>query len=74
MFGRSGNVGPSTLTTAELRLLPMLTTHLTFRQIAHELYVSTNTVRTQGASIYRKLDASSRAEAVTRARAIGLVE
>jgi LuxR family transcriptional regulator, maltose regulon positive regulatory protein len=62
------------LTTAELRLLPLLTTHLSFREIAERLYVSRNTVKTQAISVYRKLDASSRSEAIARAIELGLVE
>jgi LuxR family transcriptional regulator, maltose regulon positive regulatory protein len=64
----------STLTTAELRLLPLLTTHLSFREIAERLFVSRNTVKTQAISVYRKLDASSRSEAVARAIQLGLVD
>jgi len=65
---------PSTLTEAELRLLPLLTTHLTFREIAERLFVSRNTVKTQAISAYRKLDASSRSEAIERATELGLVD
>jgi LuxR family transcriptional regulator, maltose regulon positive regulatory protein len=64
----------STLTAAELRLLPLLTTHLSFREIAERLYVSRNTVKTQAIAVYRKLDASSRSEAIERAVALGLVD
>jgi LuxR family transcriptional regulator, maltose regulon positive regulatory protein len=64
----------STLTAAELRLLPLLTTHLSFREIAERLFVSRNTVKTQAISVYRKLDASSRSEAIERAVALGLVD
>ena len=64
----------STLTTAELRLLPLLTTHLSFREIAERLFVSRNTVKTQAISVYRKLDASSRSEAIDRAIELGLVD
>ena len=64
----------STLTTAELRLLPLLTTHLSFREIAERLFVSRNTVKTQAISVYRKLDASSRSEAIERAVELGLVD
>jgi LuxR family maltose regulon positive regulatory protein len=70
----NGSRGASTLTAAELRLLPMIATHLHYREIAQELYLSHNTVRTQSSSIYRKLGVSSRAEAVARAREIGLIE
>jgi LuxR family transcriptional regulator, maltose regulon positive regulatory protein len=61
------------LTTAELRVLHFLPTHLSFREIASRLYVSGNTVKTQAHAVYRKLDASSRSQAVTRATELGLV-
>lgn len=64
----------STLTAAELRLLPLLTTHLTFREIAERLFVSRNTVKSQAISVYRKLGASSRSEAIERALELGLVD
>lgn len=64
----------STLTAAELRLLPLLTTHLSFREIAERLYVSRNTVKSQAISVYRKLGASSRSEAIQRALELGLVD
>jgi LuxR family maltose regulon positive regulatory protein len=67
-------LGASTLTTAELRLLPMLCTHLTTPEIANEMFLSRHTVRSQMQSIYRKLDANNRREAVTRARELRLVE
>jgi LuxR family maltose regulon positive regulatory protein len=67
-------VGPSTLTTAELRVLRFLPSHLSFREIAALLHVAANTVKTQAHAVYRKLDASSRSEAVTRARDIGLID
>jgi LuxR family maltose regulon positive regulatory protein len=63
-----------TLTTAELRLLPYLATHLTFPEIARTLSVSYNTVRTEAASVYRKLGGSSRSEAIRRAVMLGLLE
>jgi LuxR family transcriptional regulator, maltose regulon positive regulatory protein len=62
------------LTPAELRLLHYLPTHLTFREIADQVFVSTNTVKSQAQSIYRKLGVSSRAEAVATAHAAGLLE
>jgi LuxR family transcriptional regulator, maltose regulon positive regulatory protein len=66
--------GPSTLTPAELRVLPMLATHLRFKEIAARLHLSPHTVKTQVVSIYGKLDVSSRSEAVDRAIEIGLLE
>jgi LuxR family maltose regulon positive regulatory protein len=61
------------LTKAELRLLHYLPSHLSFREIGAELFVSTNTVKTQAQSIYRKLAVSSRAEAVACAKTAGLI-
>jgi LuxR family maltose regulon positive regulatory protein len=62
------------LTPAELRLLPFLTTHLSFREIGERLYVSRNTIKTQAISVYRKLGATSRSDAIARAVRLGLVE
>jgi LuxR family transcriptional regulator, maltose regulon positive regulatory protein len=61
------------LTQAELRLLPLLPTHLTFSAIGDRLGVSTNTVKTQARSIYRKLGVFSRSEAVACAEGAGLL-
>ncbi len=66
--------GASALTAAELRLLPVLRTHLSFPEIAVEMFLSPNTVKSQAMSIYRKLGASSRSQAVTRSRELGLLE
>ena len=66
--------GASALTSAELRLLPMLATHLSFPQIAQEKFLSPNTVKSQAMAIYRKLGASPRSQAVTRSRELGLLE
>jgi LuxR family maltose regulon positive regulatory protein len=70
---REATMGASSLTSAELRLLPMLATHLTFREIGERLYLSHNTVKTHAISIYRKLGASSRGQAVQRLQEIGLL-
>jgi LuxR family maltose regulon positive regulatory protein len=67
-------VTPATLTTAELRILALLPTHLSFREMGSRLYVSPNTVKTQAQAVYRKLDASSRSEAVARAHELGFLE
>ena len=66
------SVGASALTAAELRLLPLLPTHLSLGQIADRLHVSHSTVKTQTSSIYRKLRVSSRGDAVIRSRELGL--
>ncbi len=64
--------GASSLTAAELRLLPLLSTHLSFPEIGERLYLSTNTVKSQAYSFYRKLGVSSRSQAVARMRELGL--
>ena len=66
--------GASALTAAELRVLPMLATHLSFPEIGAEMFLSPNTVKSQAMSIYRKLEASSRSQAVSRSRELGLLE
>jgi LuxR family maltose regulon positive regulatory protein len=72
---RGSNVsGPSALTTAELRVLPLLATHLSFREIGAELFLSQNTVKSHAISVYRKLAAANRSQAVIRARGLGLLE
>jgi LuxR family maltose regulon positive regulatory protein len=61
------------LTRSEVRVLRHLPTNLSTREIAAELYLSTNTVKTHQRHLYQKLGASSRTEAVERARALGLL-
>jgi LuxR family maltose regulon positive regulatory protein len=67
-------VGPSSLTTAELRVLALMPTHLSFREMGRRLHVSANTVKTHAHAVYRKLDVCSRSEAVVRARSTGLLD
>jgi LuxR family maltose regulon positive regulatory protein len=64
--------GESALTAAELRLLP-LSTHLSFPEIAAELVLSRNTIKSEANSIYRKLGAATRSQAVAQARELGLL-
>ena len=73
-FSSAAILGPTSLTTAELRVLRLLPTHLSFREIAGRLQVSANTIKTQAHAVYRKLDASSRTEAVSSARLLGLLD
>jgi LuxR family transcriptional regulator, maltose regulon positive regulatory protein len=67
------SIGASSLTVAELRLLPFLATHLSYEEIGHRLYISRNTVKSEAMSMYRKLGASSRSEAIETAQQIGLL-
>ena len=61
------------LTVSETRVLRYLPTHMGTPEIAAELFLSANTVKTHLRHLYRKLGAHSRREAVQRARAIGLL-
>jgi LuxR family transcriptional regulator, maltose regulon positive regulatory protein len=70
---REGAIGASSLTGAEVRLLRMLGTHYSFREIGGQLYLSQHTVKSQAMSIYRKFGVSSRSEAIQHARDLGLV-
>jgi LuxR family maltose regulon positive regulatory protein len=70
---RADAPGASTLTEAELRLLPYLATHLSFREIGERRYVSRHTVKSHAVAVYRKLNVSSRNGAVERARELGLL-
>src|ERR1700750_477027 len=72
--GVSSALGASALTTAELRLLPMLSTHLSFPEIAEEMFLSRHTVKAEAMSIYRKLGVFSRNQAVGRARELALLD
>ena len=68
-----GELGASALTAAELRILPLMTTHLSYREIGERRFLSGHTVKSHAMSIYRKLDVTSRNEAVERARELGLL-
>ena len=65
--------GASTLTEAELRVLPYLATHLSFREIADRMFLSRHTVKSHAMAIYHKLNVTSRNDAVERAGALGLL-
>jgi LuxR family maltose regulon positive regulatory protein len=64
----------ATLTSAELRVLPLLLTHLTLAGMADRLFLSRHTVKSQLWSMYQKLGVHTRADAVTRAQELGLLE
>ncbi|MCX4830795.1 LuxR C-terminal-related transcriptional regulator [Streptomyces sp. NBC_00006] len=64
---------PQRLTGRELAVLQQLQEEVSLRQIADDLYVSHNTVKSHTRAVYRKLGARSRAEALVRARELGLV-
>jgi LuxR family maltose regulon positive regulatory protein len=54
-------------------VLPLLTTHLTYRELGERLYLSHNTVKAHAMAIYRKLGASSRSQAIQRAQQLSLL-
>jgi len=61
------------LSEREMQVLNYLDSALTSEDIGRELYVSVNTIRTHIKNIYRKLGVNRRAEAVDRARELGLM-
>ena len=61
------------LTDRERAVLPYLATHLKAGEIASDLYLSVNTVKSHQQAIYRKLGVSSRRDAVDRGRELGLI-
>jgi LuxR family maltose regulon positive regulatory protein len=67
-------VSAAALTTAEMRVLQFLPSHLTFPMIGAHLFLSQNTVKTHALSVYRKLGVASRSEAVAVAQSLGLVD
>ena len=73
-MGGTGDGWASSLSTAELRVLPLLAGPWTFKEIADRLHLSRNTVKTQAISIYRKLGVSSRTAAILRAAELGLLD
>ncbi len=67
-------VSPDDLPTeSELRVLRMLASGLTRREIGSQLFLSPNTVKSHTRALYRKLGAGSREEAIERARTLGLI-
>jgi LuxR family transcriptional regulator, maltose regulon positive regulatory protein len=67
--------GASALTGAVLRLLPLLSAHLPFSEMAAQTFLSRNTIKSQANSIYRKLDTTTRSQAVSRrSRDLGLLD
>jgi LuxR family maltose regulon positive regulatory protein len=61
------------LSDAERRVLQLLASDLSLREIGRELYLSVNTVKTHVNAIYRKLGVASRAEAVRGTRSESIV-
>lgn len=65
--------GEDELSEGELRVLRLLASNLTQREIGAELYLSLNTIKSHTRSIFRKLGASSREQCVARARELELI-
>jgi len=62
------------LTSAELRVIPYLSTHLSLQEIAEQLFISRNTAKSHSVAIYRKLGVSSRSAAVAEAQRLGIID
>jgi LuxR family maltose regulon positive regulatory protein len=71
---RSGRMsGGDALSDAELSVLRLLRSELSQREIASELHLSHNTIKTHTRNIYRKLGVAERTEAISRARELSLI-
>ena len=70
---RTGEASSQALSDAELAVLRLLRSELSQREIAGELHLSFNTIKTHTRNIYRKLDVPGRAQAVARARELSLI-
>lgn len=64
---------PDPLTPREEVVLQLLNSRLSLREISQELYVSLNTIKSHTRAIYRKLNASTRLEAVQRGRDLAIL-
>jgi LuxR family maltose regulon positive regulatory protein len=64
---------PDPLTPAEIRVLEKLSQRLTYTEIATELYLSLNTVKTHVRHAYMKLGATSRSSAIKRATVLHIL-
>ena len=78
LFAARANAGSRSLvekpTPAELAVLRGLAAGLSRREIGAQLYISLNTVKSHTRELYRKLGATSQADAVARGEALGLLE
>jgi LuxR family maltose regulon positive regulatory protein len=61
-------------TAAELTVLRLMASDLSVREIAERLFLSQNTIRSHTRALYHKLGVHTRADAVARATALGLLE
>ena len=68
----AGRTAYSSLSERELQVLRLLDSDLTGPEIARELFISPNTLRTHTKSIFTKLDVTSRRAAVRRGHDLGL--
>ena len=70
----AATVSAASISVAEARILRYLPTPLTFALIAHKLGISRSAAKDRAARLYQKLGVHSRADAVARARALGLID
>ena len=70
----AATVSAASITVAEARVLRYLPTRLTFALIADKLGISRSAAKERAERAYKKLGVHSRADAVSRARALGLID
>jgi LuxR family maltose regulon positive regulatory protein len=74
MLTTTDGPGQGTLSDRELEVLRLLATPLSGPEIARQLFVSINTLRTHTKRIFTKLEVNTRAAAVSRAAGLGLLQ
>ncbi len=72
--GAPQRVGGLHLTARELTLLELLPTHLSYAEMGERLFLSVNTVKTNLKTLYRKLGANTRSQAVEAGRQAGVIQ
>jgi DNA-binding NarL/FixJ family response regulator len=65
---------PRSLTDRESQVLPLIASGATNREIADRLFLSTHTVKDHTRTLYKKLKAKNRADAIVRAQRMGLID
>jgi ATP/maltotriose-dependent transcriptional regulator MalT len=73
MFPPQSDQPARLISEREQQVLALIATGSTNREIAAQLYLSPHTVKEHTSTLYRKLKARNRAEAVQRAQRIGLL-
>ena len=62
------------ISSREMEVLQLMATGLSNQEIASQLFVSLNTVKTHSSNLFLKMDVKRRTQAVDKARKLGMIE